>query len=108
MRIYPDFFKDFHVTKHHVILNVAVNVRVIYRSPFLQNKDARYTLEMSLSGHQSRLKLCGEEKNVTVLSCEKWSGSEVAKRVTVYVWAGQIGWLHIQSALLVPASLDAR
>lgn len=71
VRIYPNVFKDFPVTKHHVILNVAVNVRAIYRSPFLQNKDAIYTLEMSLSG-QSRLR-CGEEKNVTVLSCEKWS-----------------------------------
>ena len=72
-RIYPNQFKDFPVTKHHIILNVAVNVRAIYRSPFLQNKDARNTLEMSLSGHQSRLRRGGEEKNVTVLSCEKWS-----------------------------------
>lgn len=72
MRIYPNVFKDFLVTKHHVILNVAVNVRAIFRSPFLQNKDARYTLEVSLSG-QSRLRRGGGEKNVTVLSCEKWS-----------------------------------
>lgn len=73
VRMYPNLFKDFPMTNHHVILNVAVNVRTIYRSPFLQNKDARYTLEMRLSGHQSRLRFGGEEKIVTFLSCEKWS-----------------------------------
>jgi len=51
VRIYPKLFKDFPVTKNHVILKVAVNVRATYQSPFLQNKNAMYTLEMSLSGH---------------------------------------------------------
>jgi len=73
VRIYTNLFKDFPVTKHRVILNVAANVRAIYLSPFLQNKNARYTLQQSLSGHQSRLRRGGEEKNVTVLSCEQWS-----------------------------------
>jgi hypothetical protein len=71
--IYPKLFKDFPVTKHHVIIKVAVNVRATYRSPLLQNKDAIYTMEISLSDHQSRLRRGGEEKKVSVSSCEQWS-----------------------------------